>query len=565
MGLIFPAALGFIALAIPIIIFYMLRLRRQPMPISSLLLWQRVLEDQAANAPWQRLRRNLLLLLQLLLLALLVLALARPFREVEASVQGNLILLIDASASMQATDVAPSRLEVAKTQALDIVQTLRPDDVVNLIVVEDVPRPVLVSEVGLDRNAIETAIRDIEPTNTIANWETALALAAANATTQGNATVVILSDGAIPTAPPILPVPVQWRSVGVGANNQAIVALATREGRDGPQLFAQIANFAPDPVDLLIEIRVDEQLFDARNLSLAPYPEGTTGLTFTQLPEDTRFIEARLTYPNLSAQDDLALDNVAWTTRQQTDGRVLLVSNGNLFLERALSLVPGITVAQVAPDNYVIESEFSLTVFDRVVPDAVPEGNVLFIAPPTSTSLFTVQGTFSNTVQTGRIRREHPVIGLADFSNLHIAQAQGIEPPIWGTTLLNSAGGPLILAGDVEDRRVAIISFDLLKSDLPLQIDFPILTANLTRWFLDQSLPDILADDDSIATRQSAPNLLSASESNIQPDQAQVQGLEETVTADTQTLGQQEFWWILVIIAVVILVWEWAVYWRGGA
>jgi hypothetical protein len=108
LGLIVPAALGFIALAIPIIIFYMLRLRRQPAPISSLLLWQRVLQDHEANAPWQRVRRNLLLLLQLLLLALLVLALARPFRTVEAKVQGNIILLIDASASMQATDISPS-------------------------------------------------------------------------------------------------------------------------------------------------------------------------------------------------------------------------------------------------------------------------------------------------------------------------------------------------------------------------------------------------------------------------------------------------------------------------
>jgi 4-hydroxybenzoate polyprenyltransferase len=71
MGFINPAALGLFLLSIPIVIFYMLRLKRQPMKVSSLLLWQRVLQDQQANAPWQKLRRNLLLLLQLLLLALL--------------------------------------------------------------------------------------------------------------------------------------------------------------------------------------------------------------------------------------------------------------------------------------------------------------------------------------------------------------------------------------------------------------------------------------------------------------------------------------------------------------
>ena len=209
MGLILPTALGLIALAIPIIIFYMLRLRRQPAQISSLLLWQRVLQDHVANAPWQRMRRNLLLLLQLLILALLVLALARPFRTVEAKVQGNVILLLDASASMQATDVAPNRLEAAKAEALNIVRTLRPDDTVSLIVVEAVPRPLMVAEGTPDRSALEEAIHNVQPTNTLANWETAIALAAASAVSQANSTVVILSDGAIPTDLPVLPAPVR--------------------------------------------------------------------------------------------------------------------------------------------------------------------------------------------------------------------------------------------------------------------------------------------------------------------------------------------------------------------
>src|SRR5207248_1508307 len=87
MGILIPAALALLALAIPIIIFYMLRLRREELDVSSSLLWRRALQDRTANAPWQRLRRNLLLLLQLLLLLLLVLGLARPFlyRETLAS------------------------------------------------------------------------------------------------------------------------------------------------------------------------------------------------------------------------------------------------------------------------------------------------------------------------------------------------------------------------------------------------------------------------------------------------------------------------------------------------
>ena len=88
MNLLAPAALALSALAIPIVIFYMLKLRRREVTVSSTLLWQMVLRDRQANAPWQRLRRNLLLLLQLLILAALILALARPAISVPTLADG---------------------------------------------------------------------------------------------------------------------------------------------------------------------------------------------------------------------------------------------------------------------------------------------------------------------------------------------------------------------------------------------------------------------------------------------------------------------------------------------
>src|SRR5690606_15281051 len=124
----------------PIIIFYMLKLRRRPARVSSLLLWQQVVQDRQANAPWQRLKRNLLLLLQLLILALLVLALARPYLNVPAEVQGNVVILLDASASMQATDVSPSRFAAAQAEALALIERLGANDAVSLLAVESTPR-----------------------------------------------------------------------------------------------------------------------------------------------------------------------------------------------------------------------------------------------------------------------------------------------------------------------------------------------------------------------------------------------------------------------------------------
>src|SRR5438552_6115013 len=77
-----------------------------------------------AKAPCQRVRRSLLLLLQLLLVAILALLAARPFLERPAGLAGDVVLVLDTSASMAATDISPNRLEAAKTAALDALRDL---------------------------------------------------------------------------------------------------------------------------------------------------------------------------------------------------------------------------------------------------------------------------------------------------------------------------------------------------------------------------------------------------------------------------------------------------------
>src|SRR4030095_6333019 len=100
----FLTPLGFwlTALAIPIILLYMLKLRRKQVQVSSTFLWEQLLREQQANAPWEKIKRNLLLLLQLLILAALVIALARPAIAVSTVASGSVIVLLDASASMNA-------------------------------------------------------------------------------------------------------------------------------------------------------------------------------------------------------------------------------------------------------------------------------------------------------------------------------------------------------------------------------------------------------------------------------------------------------------------------------
>src|SRR5438128_2124285 len=101
------------AVPIGVVALYFLKLRRKPLEVPSTYLWQKSIEDLHVNALFQRLRRNLLLFLQLLILALALLALARPaWLGSEAGGERH-VILIDNSASMAATDLQPSRLEWA--------------------------------------------------------------------------------------------------------------------------------------------------------------------------------------------------------------------------------------------------------------------------------------------------------------------------------------------------------------------------------------------------------------------------------------------------------------------
>src|SRR2546425_7976554 len=115
-----PAILA-AAIAVPaLLILYFLKLRRREQMVSSTLLWRKAIQDLQVNAPFQRLRRNLLLFLQLLLLLLLCFAFARPITHYRPGAGKVTVILIDRSASMSTADPdlkGKTRLDEAKRRA----------------------------------------------------------------------------------------------------------------------------------------------------------------------------------------------------------------------------------------------------------------------------------------------------------------------------------------------------------------------------------------------------------------------------------------------------------------
>ncbi len=154
-----PAALAWGSLALPILILYMLKLRRKEVVLSSIFLWQRLIEDRQANSPWQRIQRNILLLLQLGVLLFLVAGLARPVLDRQVPVGGSMIVLLDASASMQATDVTPSRFGAAVTEALQLVRAMGPSDAMTVILVS--ANPEIIAAAETDKSILSASLAQV--------------------------------------------------------------------------------------------------------------------------------------------------------------------------------------------------------------------------------------------------------------------------------------------------------------------------------------------------------------------------------------------------------------------
>src|SRR4051812_11103178 len=131
MTLLSPYALGFLALVPVIVLFYILRAQYERVPVPSTLLWRNVVRDTEGRPTWRSPMRSILLFLQILAAILGALALTRPATLGQTA--RNHILILDASSSMQANDVGPSRFEEAKRAAGDVIRGAQDGDTFALL------------------------------------------------------------------------------------------------------------------------------------------------------------------------------------------------------------------------------------------------------------------------------------------------------------------------------------------------------------------------------------------------------------------------------------------------
>ena len=292
------------AIAIPsLVILYFLKLRRKSVEVSTTLLWKKSIDDLQANAPFQRLRRNILLLLQLLVLLAALLALAQPQSSAQAGAGTRHVFLVDRSASMKAIDgdagaAGTTRLEAAKRRAIEEVRALREPSPIALggdaargdeamIIAFDASAAEIVQRFTSDKNQLEAAIERIKPTDAPGAIAEAFRLAQAhrarrtvvdNAGGSADATTLevegqvggppqtfhLFSDGRITDLDRFLPRPddgVVYHKVGLeNAGNLAITGLRAERAYDRRtelSIFAGVQNASAVERAVDVELLLD--------------------------------------------------------------------------------------------------------------------------------------------------------------------------------------------------------------------------------------------------------------------------------------------------------------------
>jgi len=494
------------------------------------LLWQRTLEDVRVNSLFQRLRRNLLLFLQLLAVGLAMLALLAPRVTGKGGLGRRYVILIDQSASMSATDVTPSRLEKAKALALELVDTMGGDDLAMVIAFGSRAR--VISPYTGDLRLLRQRIASIEPTQETTSPREALQAAAGLAnparqvgegeeagqgvtprlylyTDGGFSDVEDFSLGNLESEAVIIgPEPLPYETAGststINANparrlsdNLAILALEARTNEDQPgfyELFGRVRNYRGEKAAIEAELwrhpasQEPPRLADAITLEIPPAAEQSFKF---DLPETV----ATAYEVHLKVDDALAVDNTAFAiVGARRKARILLATDGNRYLTDALktdAVAARADVAVVTPEQVQSENirrdlssgRYDLVILDGVQAPVTPEANTLrFGSFPANPAFARPKEVATPIILDWDLA--HPILQyVRDLSQVYVARGRSVELPAGARTLIEGDKGPMAFTMARAGYTDLVVTFPLLDAGSPnttwfRYISFPMFILN---------------------------------------------------------------------------------------
>lgn len=537
-----PLAFALAALALPIVLLYILKVRLRRIPVSTNLFWKQIYDEKPPRSIWQHLRHLLSLLAQLLLLLLLVAAVADPYFPWQLLQARRIVAVIDNSASMRAADIQPNRFTAAVQAAIDTAEGLRFRDQMAIVLAS--PQPEVVVGMSDHVPTLRRALQSLQVSDNPTQLQPAIELGRRLIGQHPHGQVLVYSDGcserakpdaesedggagdentgessASPptpsdsTIPPEDPGPsVQFHHFGTPeAGNVGITQFQVRRSLIDPlgyEVLLRVRNASHHhiqgrlelllenvPVDILPLDLKPEEVFQ-RTLEKTSLEGGTLVANLTELRPRAAALDAvpdagLATEPSDEPQarlvNALATDDQAWAIVPPREvQQVLLVTPGNLFLQKVFEANP---LARVR-----IEKEFPQTwpsdaiiVLHGAVPDPLPAGNVFVVDPSTGCDMWQLGPSLENPIVTEQDKNS-PLMTHVRLDNVLMPAARQLTFPEPPHVLAGTVSGDPVYAEVKRTRgRCLVLSVDINEGDLAFRTAFPIMVANAMGWFAGRS------------------------------------------------------------------------------
>jgi hypothetical protein len=495
-------AVGFAAVAPVIVLLYLLKLKRRAVPVSTLLFWQRILQESRRRAFFQRLRQLFSLLLHLLIFALILGALLRPTFDQQVREGASAVLILDTRARMQATE-PDSQTRFAKAQAAATGVVRQAGALRQMAVISVNAGPSVVAPFTDDEKVLRESLEKVAVTDASGDLDHALRLAEELlASRKGERRIIVFTDHAPDAKDAGIKTTLDFVGVGSKRDNLAITRFATRPLLASPQtseVLLEVANFGRTAVKTNVELAFDGRLLDVKPLTLEPGARSVQ--VFPTVPRPSIKARGWLT-ARLDTTDALAADNVAYAVLPvEQPRRVLLVTKGNWFLEKLLAADQGLTFELLTPDAFTpaLATKFDAVLLDNFLPEnfdlAKAPGNFFFLK---QTPFNTAEPALEQPLISD-LDSQNPVLRLVNLQNITFLRAASLALPKtegWNWQApIRSFDHPIMITSERlgGGQRVAALALDVTDSDLPLRVAFPLLISNTLHWLAGEEAAPVLS------------------------------------------------------------------------
>jgi Ca-activated chloride channel family protein len=482
-----PYALLFALGAVPLILFlHSLKPKGLKVSTTTLFLWERVLKERplATRLGWL-FRNNLLLILQILAACLLIAALADPSLLHFGAPSGDTVVVVDLSASMKAKGKSGTRFEAARKEFLSSVDSLPLGQ--KMMVIGAGVQPRLLVAFTTDKRRLRELGRNLAASDAPGRVKEAILFAHAFLKRGSPDRVVVISDGAFKGAEDFARQAAHFRFIKVdgGKDNVGIVAFEVRRharGLSSYEVMVRVRNYAAKSLRVPLTLTLGEKLLVRDTVDIEP--NGWRVLIYPIEGALVGTLAARL-----EIDDDFPTDNKAYLTVSDVPTvRLLYVGPGNPFLGNLFRFFPQVQVTTVQrweQDAAALSTQYDAVIFDRIPVPALTQGNFVLIDTVAPNLPVKVEGKIKNPRLTGPIAK-HPVTEGLNLGDLHVEESLRVSTAGDGVVLARSAESPLLFALEKGKLRLLFIGFNLMSSDLPLRVAFPILFHNIIDWFQPQ-------------------------------------------------------------------------------